>query len=216
MSIDGTWGSASSERPDSPAVTGRHDSQRAEHVAAPRHDGHDTSSQARAETLTREEYADLMRSHGPPIPRDNGQERRDGDGQPYLRFSVVGAERTVGDTTPTGIGLKPTGEQLLEMDGDDPSRSRLDRLFDEAFKDADDVRDIAGHIGEAIEADVRSGPGPSGHPRSYHASTAVAHDHPSPPGPAVSDVVGSVAVTGVATIVAIRHAISELRKEHQP
>jgi hypothetical protein len=79
-----------------------------------------------------------------------------------------------------------------------------------------DVSDGIGHIGEAIDADLRSGLGPSGHPRSYHATTAAAHDHPQPPGPAVSDVVGSVAVTGVATIVAIRHALSELRKEHQP
>jgi len=78
------------------------------------------------------------------------------------------------------------------------------------------VSDAAGHIGAAIEADLRSGPGPSGHPRSYHATTTTAHDHPPPPGPGVSDVVGSVAVTGVAAVVAIRHALSELRKEHEP
>jgi hypothetical protein len=86
----------------------------------------------------------------------------------------------------------------------------------QAFEDADDISDAAGHIGEAIDADLRGTPGPSGHPRSYHATASTAHDHPQPPGPGVSDTIGSIAVTGVAAAAAIRYALSGRRKEHQP
>jgi hypothetical protein len=195
MSIDGTPRPDPAERPDRPAASG----------------GHDNASRPRAEPLTREEYAERVRARSSPIPRDNSQ-----DGGTPLRLSVAKAERTLGDTTPTGIGLKPTGEQLSEMDGDKPDRKRLDRFLDKAFEDADDISDAAGHIGEAIDADLRGTPGPSGHPRSYHAITSTAHDHPQPPGPGVSDTIGSIAVTGVAAVTAIRYALSERRKEHQP
>jgi hypothetical protein len=99
---------------------------------------------------------------------------------------------------------------------DNPYRKRLDRFLDKAFEDADDMSDAAGHIGEAIDADLCGTPGPSGHPQSYHATTSAAHDHPQPSGPGVSDTIGSIAVTGVAAITAIRYALSERRKEHQP
>jgi len=108
------------ERPDGPAATGGYDAKRAEQAVVTQPGGHDTGSQRRAETLTREEYADSVRAHGRPIPRDNDQERGERDGKASPRFSVVEAERTLGDTSPTGIGLKPTGEQLLEMKGDEP------------------------------------------------------------------------------------------------
>jgi hypothetical protein len=195
MSIDGTPRPDPAERPDRPTASG----------------GHDNASRPRAEPLTREEYAERVRARSSPIPRDSSK-----DGETPLRLSVAKAERTLGDTTPTGIGLKPTGEQLSEMDGDKPDRKRLDRFLDKAFEDADDISDAAGHIGEAIDADLRGTPGPSGHPRSYHAITSTAHDHPQPPGPGVSDTIGSIAVTGVAAVTAIRYALSERRKEHQP
>lgn len=204
MSVDGTPRPDPAERPDRP--------QRPD-VGG----GHDASSRPRAEPLTREEYAERVRARSSPIPRDSSQ-----DGRTQVRFSVAKAERTLGDTTPTGIGLKPAGEQLFEMDGDKPAagdkpdRKRLDRFLDKAFEDADDISDAAGHIGEAIDADLRGTPAPSGHPRSYHAITSAAHDHPQPPGPGVSDTIGSIAVTGVAAITAIRYALSERRKEHQP
>lgn len=177
--------------------------------------GDDHAEPTAAEPLTREEYADSIRGDDSPIPQDSGQERAEGDDQPYAQFSVVEAveaERTLGDTTPTGIGLKPTGEQLLGMKGDEPFRSRLDRLFDDAFEHADDVSDAAGHISDAIESDLNRAPGPAGHPRSYHATTVAAHDQPPPQGAGVSDAVGSIIVVSVAAVVAVRHALSELRK----
>ena len=166
---------------------------------------------------------------GPPVPDGEGA-----DGTPGLYESQVAVhatdgtdvpvtvaflspeDRTVGDTTPTGIGRKPTGEEFLDMEGDDPAKSRLERLFDEALKEGDDFSDAAGHMGAAIEADVHSGPGPSGHPGSYHATTGSAPDHPASPDPGVSDAVGSMAIVGVAAALAIRHALSGLWKEHKP
>jgi len=45
---------------------------------------------------------------------------------------------------------------------------------------------------------------------------SAAHDHPQPPGPGISDTIGSIAVTGVPAAAAIRYALPERRKEHQP
>jgi hypothetical protein len=123
--------------------------------------------------------------------------------------------RTVGDTTPTGIGRKPTGAEILDMEGDDRSESRLDRLFDEMVKEADDVSDGSGAIGEAIVIDDRSAPGPSGHSQPYHATTRTAPDHPVTPDPGASDAISSMTIIGVAAAVALRHAVSALRKEHK-
>lgn len=166
---------------------------------------------------------------GSPVPDGEGA---DGTPGPYESQGAVHAtdgtdvpvtvaflspeDRTVGDTTPTGVGRKPTGDEFLDMESDNPAKSRLDRLFDEALKEGDDFSDAAGHMGAAIEADVHSGPGPSGHPGSYHATTGSAPDHPASPDPGVSDAVGSMAIVGVAAALAIRHALSGLWKEHKP
>ncbi len=213
MGIDGTSSQALDDDPAAPAAddNGTSSERSFGQQASPVED----RGYQRAEPLTREEYADSIRADDSPIPQDSGQERADGDGRPYARFSVVGAaeaERTLGDTTPTGIGVKPTGEQLLGMKGDEPFRSRLDRLFDDAFEHADDVSDAAGHISEALESDLRPAPGPAGQPRSYHATTIAARDQPPPQGVGVSDAVGSITVVSVAAVVAVRHALSELRK----
>ena len=123
--------------------------------------------------------------------------------------------RTVGDTTPTGIGRKPTGAEILDMEGDKRTESRLDRLFDEMVKEADDISDGSGAVGEAIVIDDSPAPGPSGHSRPYHAATNTAPDHPAPPNPGANDAISSMTIIGVAAAVALRHAISALRKEHE-
>jgi hypothetical protein len=123
--------------------------------------------------------------------------------------------RTVGDTTPTGIGRKPTGAEILDMEGDKRTESRLDRLFDEMVKGADDIADGSGAVGEAIVIDDSPAPGPSGHSRPYHAATNTAPDHPAPPNPGANDAISSMTIIGVAAAVALRHALSALRKEHK-
>jgi len=152
---------------------------------------------------------DRQTSPADPITRPDDQEPRD---TPSPRFSVVEADRTLGDTTPTGIGLKPTGDQLLGMDGDKPPHNRLDRFIDKAFEDADDLHDGVGNIGEAID-NLRSAPAASGHSPSHDAYTVAVHDRPPPPaGPAVSDVIGSVAITAVAALAGVRRALSSHQK----
>ena len=123
--------------------------------------------------------------------------------------------RTVGDITPTGIGRKPTGAEILDMEGDKRTESPLDRLFDEMVKGADDIADGSGAVGEAIVIDDRPAPGPSGHSRPYHATTNTAPDHPDPPNPGANDAISSMTIIGVAAAVALRHALSALRKEHR-
>jgi hypothetical protein len=123
--------------------------------------------------------------------------------------------RTVGDTTPIGVGRKPTGSEILGMEGDDRTDSRFGRLFDEMFKEADDVSDGSGAVGEAIVIDDRSANGPSGHSQPYHATTRNSPDHPIPQDPGASDAISSMTIIGVAAAVAVRHALSALRKEHK-
>jgi hypothetical protein len=124
--------------------------------------------------------------------------------------------RTVGDTTPTGIGRKPTGEEILAAGRDNPRESPVGRLFDEAVKEADDLFDGSGHLGEAIENDASPRPGPSGHSRSYHATTGTTPDHPAAPDSGPSDSIGSMVIIGVAAAIGLRRALSALRKEHEP
>jgi hypothetical protein len=156
----------------------------------------------------------------PPARNNEGEDGMPGHAQDGTDVPVTAAylppeARTVGDTTPTGVGRKPTGAEILDMEGDDRTESRLDRLFDEMVKEADDVSDGSGAIGEAIVIDDRSAPGPSGHSRPYHATTSTAPDHPVPPDPGASDAISSMTIIGVAAAVALRHALSALRKEHK-
>jgi hypothetical protein len=152
---------------------------------------------------------DSQPSPAEPITRSDGQERWD---TLDPRFSVVEADRTLGDTTPTGIGLKPTGDQLLEMDGDKPPHSRLDRFIGKAFESADDLHDGVGDIGEAVD-NLRSAPTASGHSPSHDAYTVAVHDRPpTPQGPGASDVMGSIAISAVAALAGVRRALSSLRK----
>ncbi len=155
-----------------------------------------------AEALTRTEY-NTARHAALPIEQP----------AQLSRLSVAEADRTVGDTTPTGIGLKPTGEQLRDMESDNPSRSRLDRMLDRALDRADDIHDSAGETAEAITAFRHPDPALSAH-QAYAGH--VTHDHPQPQGPPVNDMVGSTVVVAVAALAGLRHWIEHGRKEHEP
>ena len=72
MSIDSAASPHAVDRPNDPA-TSSYDAGRTEQAAPPQPANEDTRGQRRAETLTREEYADTARAGGPPI-----QDARDG------------------------------------------------------------------------------------------------------------------------------------------
>jgi hypothetical protein len=117
--------------------------------------------------------------------------------------------RTVGDTTPTGIGRKPTGAEIFEMEGDDSSESRLDRLLKEVTDDADDTRDAATNLSETLH-DLRL-PGPSPDGGHVHEGHSVS-DPPPSAGPGYSDLVGSAVLVGVAMLTGIRYGVRQLGK----
>ena len=178
----------------------------------------DSTGPNRPDTVTKPPARHDEGEDGAPDPSEHqvAVHTTDGADVPVTVEYLPPEARTVGDTTPIGIGRKPTGEEFLDMEGDDPAKRRLDRLFEEALKEGDDFSDAAGHMGSTFEADLHSGSGPSDHPGSYHSATGSAQDHPAPSDPGVSDAVGSMAIVGVAAVVAIRRAISELWKEHKP
>jgi hypothetical protein len=118
-------------------------------------------------------------------------------------------DRTLGDTTPTGIGLKPTGDQLLDMETDDPAESRLDRFLRKATEEADDLHDGVGSAAEAIH-DFRLSPGGAAQAYEGHGG----HDHPAPlDSQGVNDMVGGAALTAVVMVTAARRWIWNRRKE---
>jgi hypothetical protein len=100
--------------------------------------------------------------------RDDHQRDQDGRGKPNLRFGVAQADRTVGDLTATGIGLKPTGELLLDMESE--TESPLERLRHHLYKDAGDVTDVLKEQGDTAISLFESPPTgthsevPGGHP----------------------------------------------------
>jgi hypothetical protein len=76
MGVDGT---SSATRDDGPPAiaTGDDGERRAEQAAQTQAGTYDSRSQPRAETLTREQYADVMRANGSPVSRDNSPDDRE-------------------------------------------------------------------------------------------------------------------------------------------
>jgi hypothetical protein len=144
--------------------------------------------------------------------RRERQEQNQGD-RPNSRVAVLkadAADRTLGDTTPTGIGLKPTGEQLFQMEPDKPAESRADRLFGKAFEMMDDVHDMTGHIAEAIQEDLPRG---AGSPPSGHSAYVIRDQPASPPdAPGFGDAVGNITVIGVMTVVGFRRLLGHRKR----
>ena len=133
----------------------------------------------------------------------------DGTDVPVTVEHMPPEARTVGDTTPTGIGRKPTGAEIFDMEGDDPGESRLDRLFKEVTDDAQDARDAATNIAETMH-DLRL-PGPALGGGHVHEGYPVS-DPPPSAGPGYSDLVGSAVLVGVAMLTGIRYGFRQLGK----
>jgi hypothetical protein len=117
--------------------------------------------------------------------------------------------RTVGDTTPTGIGRKPTGEEFLDMESDDLGESGLDRLLGRANEGADDLRDAISNATETLHDLRLPGSGPSG---GYAHEGHSVHEAAPPAAPAFSDLTGSAVLVGVALLTGIRHVVRQLGK----
>lgn len=113
----------------------------------------------------------------------------------HLSWTTLPPEgRTVGDTTPAGIGMRPSGEQLLDMAKD--RGSRLDRGFGVLFDHADDLREDASEAAKELgAADSPPAGGTTAHVVGHHPSDGPAHE-----ATLTTDAVGAtvLAVVGIA------------------
>jgi hypothetical protein len=148
--------------------------------------------------------------NGPPdlYERQVAVHAEDGTEVPITVEYLPPEARTVGDTTPVGIGRKPTGEELFDMENDDPAESSLDRLLKKAVEEGPDVKDAFGNTSESIHDFNLPGPASSGHAHEGH----VAHEPAVPADSPFSDVVGSTALAAVAVAIGVRHLIRQLGK----
>ena len=133
--------------------------------------------------------------------------------QPRADFSWVSltdADRTLGDTSPTGIGLKPTGEQLLETDS---KKSRAEAFRSEFYKPEtiqdfrEESEDKADRVQQLFERP----------PTSSHADVPVNHPYitmPEAEHVSANDLAMTGLVVGILafeTARTIRGKVHELR-----
>jgi hypothetical protein len=122
-------------------------------------------------------------------------------------------ERTVGDTTPAGAQLKPSGDQLAGMESDKP-KSPLDRLTAKSMEMVSDIRDSTGQFAETVQNFRQRGPSSPAH-AGYTGHGPEYASQPTP-GVPVSDIAGSVAVVLVGALAGAQHlAQRHHRKEHE-
>jgi hypothetical protein len=146
---------------------------------------------------------------GGPIERQVAVQATDGTDVPVTVAYLSAEDRTIGDTTPTGVGRKPTGEEIFDIEGDESGEGLLDRLLNKATEGADDLHDAVGNAAETVH-DLRL-PGPA--PGGGHVHEVHPVQEPAPPaGPAVSDLFGSVALAGVALLTGIRYGVRHFGK----
>jgi hypothetical protein len=156
-----------------------------------------------------------------PAPKPDAREQhgQDQGDRPYTLtvLHADAADRTLGDTTPTGIGLKPTGEQIMKMENEDASKpEKLRRKFLEGIDDINDAARDNASLGHDLLT--------RHHPPAGHAMTEVPHPLPEAPhegGPA-PDITSAGLVAGVLLIEATRrsrepvHRIAEAAKGYWP
>ena len=162
------------------------------------------------ESLTAPAQIDTVENGTPELDtRQVAVHTQDGKEVPITVEYLPPEARTVGDDTPTGVGLKPTGEELSRMERDDPAESRLDRLLRKATEGADDLHDAVANTAESVHDFNLPGSAPS----SGHAYEGHAAYEPTPPtSPGFSDLVGGTALVGVAIVTGAQQWFRDRRK----
>jgi hypothetical protein len=131
---------------------------------------------------------------------------------PLTVVHLTAEDRTLGDDALTGIGFKPTGEQLLEMEADDSTEGRTDRLISKLLEHGDDIRDGSGELGEALEADVHPASGASSHGEAYQGHP-VNEEHHLPESHSVNDAAGAIVMTAIAGTAALWRLRKHIRRD---
>lgn len=144
---------------------------------------------------------------GQSVPAEG--DAKAGDTDPYMRVSIVKTapdDRTLEDTTPTGIGLKPTGEQLVETDSD--RLTRADRFRKTFYKKADDIQDVTEKNVDALKIFLGEHR-PAGHDQTLTRQPVI--DAPQPPPLDITNIATTGMVAGVVAERAFRWAGTWLR-----
>jgi hypothetical protein len=120
-------------------------------------------------------------------------------------------DRTLGDTTPTGIGLKPTGEQLLRMEGD--RGSILERFRRNVYDRADDITDSGDEYGDDLGRLFQRPPTETHTEMPVSPQSGPAHqDHAIDGG----HVANAAFVTGLVAYEAFRHVRNKIEARRKP
>jgi hypothetical protein len=149
--------------------------------------------------------SDVSENH---IPEQASQERgrdaqdRQGGETPHRWFGVIQADRTIGDLTPIGIGLKPTGEQLREMESDD--LPAFDRFRKVAYEHADDIKDAVERTANGMH-DLLDRPTPAGQ------LEGTPHKHPQGDAPVQAPHTADLVVGAMAAGVLISEGLRTIR-----
>jgi hypothetical protein len=137
MSVDSTPSPDAVERPDDSDASSSYGEGPTEQAATPQPGSEDTRGQRRAETLTREEYADAMRAGGPPI-QDSSDGHQAADGSESRRRADAEAERPA-DQGPAGTHDREARDIGTRADSGEPEhavRAVAEPLTREEYADA--------------------------------------------------------------------------------
>lgn len=185
------------------------------------HDAHRESAEPRTRQDVTAEARASREQEGDAWPTKEERERLHDLYLDYRKEMEAGGQRGVGivgdkpDHSPDDLSHRPpTGEQLLQMETDDPAESRLDKLLAKAVEGADDLHDGVGNMAESV-FDFRQSPhGPAGELVGHQGH--VGHEPQPPDAPGISDAVGSAVIVGVTALTFARHWFGHHRKDDQP
>jgi hypothetical protein len=102
---------------------------------------------------------------------------------------VAEADRTIGDTTPAGIGLKPDGDQLRRLESDRVARA--DRFRKNVYDRVEDIQDATEKTAGTLQG-LLDAHRPTGQDVTYTAQPAIENSSPPP-----ADA-GNIATAGLA------------------
>jgi hypothetical protein len=120
---------------------------------------------------------------------------------------VVEADRTLDDDKPTGIGRKPTGDELRDMDSE--KLSRFEKLRKKGYEDADDVHDAVDKAADSLQG-ILARPKPTGH---WEGTARPGIEMPQHDAGTAGDLVTGTIVAGVLAGEGIRWLRSRLTRE---
>jgi hypothetical protein len=126
---------------------------------------------------------------------------------PLTVAHLTAEDRTLGDDTLTGIGLKPTGEQLRDMESDKLSRG--DRFRRNVYERVDDIQDASEKNAGALEGFLGSHR-PTGHDEVYTTQPTI--EAPQPPPADAGNIATAGLVLGLLADRAIHQAREWLRR----